>query len=457
MSEEIQTGAEADPLDSTVQASPESDQTVTETTEASVIDAAEVAEETQELNEFQLESEIDQFETEIDTALKAADAEKDPAWYRNALTQYKRHLGQVREQHTPYKDLQGAVTPDQLPDAVEMLRSLHNVRMTADGVPKPDVSKFSEILETKYGDIVQDLIYQLGSKQVPGTNLNYFATALQQQFGIDPSQLEAVKSYLENNSAPDVPPQFAEAYRNLSPKLKEELAYMDEETRLELLQREQVNVDRDKQAKQSETDSRQAFTQQVEQAAEARYLQGANTAMDAMAKTLEKATFSTDPQVNELIIEENLQLVLNALNPYSAGYQRARQAISKIGVVLDEGRVNNILDTLAEESRNIEYFERSKQPDRAKASEAKYARSLQELIAQGHKVAGQILRVRGQGVTASATAQAGALKQTTGRPVIQGSPTAGGDANDWLKNLPPAGTQERHAAIAQLVTSQNNS
>lgn len=430
----------------------QNDTSVSETTEASTTSAAEV-DETQETNEFLLESELDEFESELSKALEATDEEKDPAWYRNALKQYERHLKTTRESAAPFKDLQGVVPQERLPDTVEMLRSLENYRMNGEGVPAPDVAKFTELFEKNYQDLAPALVMELGKRQVPGSNLNYFATALQQQYGISPEQIAQVKAYLDNDEVPDIPSQFMDAFRTLTPKLKEELPFMDEEVKLEVLTRAQADLDRTKKDTEYKTERQRVFTQEVEQAAEKRYLQGAGNAMDALAKTLEKATFSSDPEVNSLIVEENLHLILNALNPYAAGYDRARATVAKIGVQLDETRVNGILDTLAEESRNIEYFNRINQPDKVKLSEAKYARSLQELIAQGHKVAGQLLKVRGQGLQASATQQSNLLQRTEGRPVINGSALVSGDTNDWLKSLPPVGTPEYHAAVAQLATN----
>lgn len=454
MSEEFQTGAEvASDLDSTVQdESPVQTDEVTVEASGDEVAAAETVEEVQEANEFLLENEIDEFESEIEKALAEVDEEKDPAFYRNALKQYQRHLKQNRESAAPFKDLQGVVSQEQLPDTVDMLRALNNYRVNETGVPAPDVSKFADLFEKNYADITPNLVMELGKRLVPGSNQNYFATALEQQYGITPAQIEQIKAYIDNNDLPDVPPQYAEAFKALPPELQEELPLMSDEAKLNILARAQADLDRTNQEKQTQTQAQQRFTQEVETAAEQRYLKGAENAMDAFAKTLEKVQFSSDPNVNSLIVEENLHLILNALNPYAAGYNRAQSVMAKIGVNLDEGRVNGILDNLAEESRNIEYFNRTNKPEQAKASEVKYARSLQELIAQGHKVAGQLLKVRGQGLTASATSQATQLRQTEARPVINGG-SATANPNDWLKNMPMPGTPEYREAVAQLATA----
>lgn len=420
-----------------------------ETNAASVDENVEEA----ELNEFELEQRLDEFETELDAALSAAENADITPYSRNALKQYKRYVNTFREQVTPFRELRTTVPEDQLPEALQMLSALHTVRMQGDA-PRPDVAKFCEIFESKYGDVIPDLIRTFGARQAPGSELNYFATALQQQYGIDPKQLEAVKDYLANTTIPDVPQEYTEAYRRMTPKMKEEFPFLSEELQKDMLMREQRQFEIERAATQT-TEQREAqLRQEVEVEAESRYIKTTNVVMDALAQTLQKAQFSSDPLDNEVTQEQVLHLVMNAANPYSAGYERANNTLGKLGVTLDKARINNLLDTVAEESRNSVYWSRQNQTDKARSAESKIARAQQELIAQGHKAVSQILKVKGQGVVAGAKGQAEAMKQTLASPVINGNGSIDQKQADWLEKL-PYGTPEFHQALAQLVSQQN--
>lgn len=468
MFEQDNTGAEGStdtPLDSAVQGSltapDESASTIGATeTSASALDSdqgaagVEDAPEEQQLNEFQLETELDQFENDLDAALAAENAEIPP-YSRNALKQYKKYVSQFREQLAPFRDLRGVVSDDQLPETLEMLRALHNVRMI-NGRPQPDAARFTEIFEQRHGDLIPELIKQWGQKTSPGSNTSHLASVLKEQYGIGPEHIEAVKSYLESNTPVEIPPEYAEAYRQLSPTLKNEFEMMGAEAQVELLRERQERIDRAAQDQKAQTEQAQQMRMEIEQGAEARYLKTTGTAMESFVSTLAKAQFSADPQENDLIIEQNLQLVLNALNPYSVGHERAKSVVSKLGVQLDESRINGILDVIAEESRNIEYFQRIGDADGVRQSEAKSARALQELTAQGHKVAGHIMRARGQGVANRADVQNAMLERTEARPVINGRVAgAAGASQDWMKDLGVPGTSEYRERVAQLAAGRS--
>lgn len=409
----------------------------------------------QPLNEFQLTYDFEDFEADIDSKLEAAEQdEKAPEFYRHALKEYKKYANQFRESQAPFSEVLGVVPEADLPDSLELIKALHTVHIR-DGQPQVDTGRVSELLIQKHGTLVPELIKALGTQQAPGSKYNYFATALKQQYGIEPDQLEAVKSYIENQTIPQVPEEFTKAYRALSPKVKEELPYMNEQAQLEILQNKQAELDRQEQSTRQVTEQQQRDQTTIESTAENTYIERTNSVMTALVNALSKAQFSSDPKVNALIAQQNAHMAYNAINPYSAGYNMAKTALKDIGVEIDEARVNNILDRMSESCRLAAYHRHYNNQTEAQKYDAQIARHEQELLAQVNKAAAGLLKVRGQGVTAQVANQESAIAQTNGRPIIQGTGGQGND-NTWLGKLAPVGSEERYQQIAELAAAGKN-
>lgn len=409
-----------------------------------------VVPEEQTLNEFQLTYDFDDFESDIDSKLAAAqENENTPEFYRNGLKEYKKYANQFREQVAPFNELRSLVADEDLPTALDLVKALHTVSIR-DGKPQADVGRFSELLMEKHGDLVPELMKLWGAQQAPGSKYNYFATALQQQYGIEPDQLEAVKNYLDSNTIPQVPDEYAAAYRSLDPKVKEELPYLNADAQLAILKNAQRDIDRDEGYKQQEAQRARQDNDAIENAAEQSYVAKTDSVMTALVNALGQAKFSDDPKINALIAQQNAHMAFNAINPYSAGYNMAKAALKDIGVEIDEGRVNNILDRMSEACRLEAYHQRHNNLSEAGKSSAMVARCEQELLAQVNKVAAGLLKVRSQGVTAQAASQEKAIAATNGRPVIPANGVSDG-SNKWLGQLAPQGSEDRYMQVADLV------
>lgn len=411
------------------------------------------------------EEDLESIQQEIEDALKNEDtAQKAPKWFRETIRRYGKHVEALNTKVAPFEHLHGYLEPAQIDAHVDMIRSLNDYRIGQRGVPEPQVEQFVEKFAEIYPHLLGEIVLALGTRPVDDSGLNYFQAAMK-QVGLDPSRIEEYKAYLENGpqsggTASDVDvsgidARYRDVFKALEPSLQEEISLMSTENQNALLARYNEGFQAQKaqeQAKQAETEK---FYADIDRTAFEKFNGATDSALKAFEQTLAKATFSPDEQMNSFIVQQNLQTVLTAINPNAWGHDSAKAALGRIGITVDDTRISAILNTLEQESRNTAYFARTGNTAQEKTSALKLARAQQELIAQGQKVAAQIMKTRGQALQTNVDSQNALLAQAQARPAITGQPVDHGNPADWLKNLPPPGTEERRIAIAQLGMTGN--
>jgi len=404
-------------------------------------------------------------------------AEKVP--YAQALanlrTAYEGVKPQIDEYKAfePWKPVVEAIgDPAQAQVAHELVGLLHSP-VVENGIEQRDrytTKPFLDRVDSESPGVANQLFADLLAYTVPDENgkVDTLVRHLYRSHGLDPDRVNDYRNIdtlhasgvVTSEQLAKIPEKYHDAFKSLTQESREDL--LDILPTKPLVAEETLrNADRalasdrfekeqrDREAKAQET-AQADFERELQEATIQDITNEAQSIIDSVYQNVSsQQTLSSDPTQNELEHLKNLGVIANLQSPYPVYRNLAIKQLKAVGV--EPNGFADLVNRWEERRAAYNYYTRINDKLQASRALSEYTGAKQQILAKVNDYALKLAKSSGQRAAGAAAQVEGQLATATARFVPAGAgATQQGNANPYMNNPHPVGSQEYYAYYKEL-------